>query len=103
MTWMHKQGAGEPMDLGSESYQRGLRVAPGADLVRAESSLHRPAEMSCVAAIVPPGAQPVRQLVVAVEHRPGRQPLGDLPGRVDHESLVACCAGTPPSPRWLGT
>src|SRR5690348_4932174 len=85
---MRQQGAGEPMNFWPESYQGGLRVAPGSDLVQAEPSLHRPAEVSCVTAIALPAAQPERQLIIALKHRPVRQPLRDLPGRVDDEALV---------------
>src|SRR5215469_6234590 len=88
-----EKGPGKLADFRPQRDKDGLAVPPGTDLVGAESGSHRLSEMPCVAAVGLPGGQPLGEFAV-VWQDPGHQPLGDLAGRVDHESAI----GRPPDP-----
>ena len=86
---MHKQRPGQFADAQPQRGQHLLAVAPGGDLVGAEARPDRATEVPRVAPVVPPGRQPGTQVVVALQHRPVPQPLGDLARGGDHERQVA--------------
>jgi len=86
---VHEQRPGQLADPRPQWNQRLLAMPPGGDLVGTESRGDPAPEPPCVAAVGPPGRQPRAQFVVAGQHRPVPQPLGDLAGRVDDVPLLA--------------
>src|SRR5215475_2384115 len=85
---VHQQSAGDLGDLGPVRDQYFLAMAPRGELVAAEAPADGGAEPPRVAAVIAPRGQPFAQLIIA-EHGPGHEALGDLPGGVHHERLVA--------------
>src|SRR5262245_31921890 len=79
-------------DPGAHRHEHSLAVSPGARLIGREHARYAAAEPPGVSAVRAPRGQPPFELVLAFQHRPAHQPLSDLPGGVDDESLVP---GTP--------
>ena len=91
---MYEQRPGQLADPQPQRGQRPFAVPPGGHLVVSEARGYPAPEPPCVAAVGAPGRQPRTQFVVAGEHRPVPQPLGDLARRVDDERLLTCTLNT---------
>src|SRR5215472_12039829 len=86
---MHEHRPGHLAHRQPQRSQHLLAVAPGGALVVTETLADPAAEPAGVPAVALPCRQPGAQLVVALEHGPAPQPLGDLAGRVDDERRPA--------------
>src|SRR5450755_1214051 len=85
---VHEQRPGHLADLEPPGGQQLLAVAPSAHLVLPEAPADGPAKPPGVAAVALPRRQPRAQVLVAVQHGPVHQPLGDLARRVDDKGQL---------------
>jgi phosphoglycolate phosphatase len=85
---IHEQRPGQLPNPRPQRGQGLLTVPPGRDLVFTEARGDPAPESPRVTAVGAPCRQPRAQLVVAGQHRPVPQPLGDLARRVDDERLL---------------